>query len=95
MPFVFGLIASLHAVAAFAEPAAEDVGKQLHAEHCTGCHNIAAYTAPGRRVQSYAGLQTQVRACEQNLGLRWFDEDVDAVTAWLNREFYRFPEQTP
>lgn len=80
--------AALLPVAAAAEPTADP--KTLYDQHCVQCHGTEVYTRPDRKVGSLAALGTQVRMCEQNLGLKWFDEDVDAVTALLNRDFYKF-----
>ena len=48
------------------------------------------YTRENRKVTTPAGLQKQVRRCEQTLGLQWFDEDIDDVAAYLNESFYKF-----
>lgn len=66
----------------------------LHEQNCLKCHGTDIYTRPDRKVTSYEGLGRQVRRCETALGLRWFDEDIAAVTGYLNRDFYRLmPEQ--
>ena len=62
----------------------------LMQEHCISCHGSEVYTREDRRVGSLAALHTQVRMCEQNLGLTWFDDQIDAVTNLLNTQFYRF-----
>jgi len=62
----------------------------LHEEHCVSCHGSEVYTREDRRVQSREALASQVRMCEQNLGLTWFDDDVDAVTRLLNQKYYQF-----
>lgn len=73
-------------------------GKNLHAQHCVGCHaGLTAgepdrlYTRADRKVKTLDGLRKQVRRCELNLGLKWFDDDIDSVTTYLNGTFYRFP----
>ena len=35
-------------------------------------------------------LQKQVRRCELNLGLKWFDDDISNVVSYLNDTYYRF-----
>jgi hypothetical protein len=66
----------------------------LHEQNCLKCHGTDIYTRADRKVTSYEGLGRQVRRCETALGLRWFDEDIAAVTDYLNRDFYRLmPEQ--
>jgi mono/diheme cytochrome c family protein len=66
----------------------------LHEQNCVKCHGTEVYTRPDRKVTSYDGLGRQVRRCETALGLRWFDDEIAAVTSYLNREYYRLmPEQ--
>ncbi len=73
-------------------PAAADVenGDDLHFEHCTGCHDSTIYSREERKVKSLAQLGTQVRLCRENLGLTWFDDEVDDVIEYLNQTYYRF-----
>ena len=72
-------------------------GATLHAGNCVACHASLTggkpdtlYTRPDRRVTSLARLQKQVRFCEQQLELTWFDEEVSDVVEYLNVEFYKF-----
>ncbi|WP_462319809.1 c-type cytochrome [Halochromatium sp.] len=62
----------------------------LFEQNCTSCHGSEVYTREDRRIDSLDALHSQVRMCEQNLGLTWFDDQVDAVTQLLNREYYKF-----
>ncbi|MES9816161.1 MAG: cytochrome c [Candidatus Thiodiazotropha sp.] len=70
-----------------ADPA---MGKQLNEEHCVRCHGSEVYTRDNRRVTSLPGLYKQVRFCQQNLGLTWFDDQIESTAAYLNLEFYKF-----
>jgi cytochrome c553 len=63
-------------------------GKALVEANCTKCHNERVYTRPDRRVTTLDGLNKQVRRCELSLGLKWFDEDIDDVAAYLNQNYY-------
>ena len=65
-------------------------GDDLHFENCTGCHDSTAYTRDNRKVRSLARLGTQVRFCKDNLGLTWFDDEVNDVIGYLNKEYYHF-----
>ena len=67
-----------------------ELGKQLNEEHCLKCHGSELYTRPKRRVKSLEGLHKQVRFCEQNLGLTWFDDQIDSTATYLNLEYYKF-----
>lgn len=75
-------------------------GKKLHDSTCTSCHAAgsggdatAIYTRPDHRVTSLAGLRKQVVRCRDMIGIRWFDEEVDDVVAYLNQSFYKFKAQ--
>ena len=72
--------------------AAADIenGDDLHFEHCTGCHDESVYTRENRNVRSLERLGQQVRFCKDTIGLSWFDEDVDDVVEFLNRNYYHF-----
>lgn len=88
------LLASLTLTAATLAPMsvalAADVDPQaLHAENCTSCHGSEVYTREDRKVNSLRALDTQVRMCRDNLGLSWFDEEVDGVVALLNEQYYK------
>jgi mono/diheme cytochrome c family protein len=65
-------------------------GKQLQQKNCMSCHDDGMYSRADRRVNSLSGLRTQVQRCESTLGLKWFDEEIDDVTAYLNKTFYQF-----
>jgi hypothetical protein len=65
-------------------------GKSLQQKNCMSCHDDGMYTRDNRRVSSLDGLQKQVMRCEQSLGLKWFDDDVTAVTEYLNTSYYHF-----
>lgn len=76
-----------------------DLGQQLIAEHkCNECHaqkwandGLAIYRPKGR-VDSTAKLLSMVEACNTELGLSLFPEDVAAVAAVLNRDHYHFKD---
>jgi hypothetical protein len=65
-------------------------GRALTEEHCVKCHGSEVYTRENRRVTSLPGLHKQVRFCEQNLGLTWFDDQIEDTATYLNLEFYKF-----
>ena len=69
--------------------------KDFHAESfvqdkCTGCHDSSIYTRSKRRVDSLPRLESQVRFCDANLGIKMFDDDVTAVVNHLNDKYYHF-----
>lgn len=54
------------------------------------CHDDGMYVRDNRKVTTPGGLRKQVRRCELSLGLKWYDEDIDAVAVYLNESFYKF-----
>lgn len=87
---IFGLL--IFAIIFSAAASAADVsnGSDLHAESCVQCHDSAAYTREDRKVSNLPKLGTQVRFCKNNLGVSWFDDEVDDVIGFLNQEYYHF-----
>lgn len=73
--------------AAAADPAA---GQELVDTHCQSCHQSEVYTRPDHRVKDLNQLKVQVKRCEFSLGLRWFDDEIDNVTTYLNQKYYKF-----
>jgi hypothetical protein len=67
--------------------------KALYDKHCTSCHGAEVFTREDRKMTSYDALHGQVRMCEQNLGLTWFDDQVNAVTGLLNDRYYQFENE--
>lgn len=65
-------------------------GSELHLESCTRCHDSAIYTRADRKVQNLPNLGTQIRFCKDNLGVTWFDDEVDDVIGFLNQNYYHF-----
>jgi hypothetical protein len=81
---------------ALAASATADTGsadaRALYDANCVKCHGPEVYTRADRRIQSLDALHGQVRMCEQNLGLKWFDDEIKGVASLLNREYYKFDE---
>ncbi len=72
-------------------------GKALHEKNCIACHassyggdGSAIYTRDFAKVTSAKGLLTQVRNCNTNLGLKWFEDEELNVAAHLNQTYYKF-----
>ncbi len=54
------------------------------------CHDTGVYTRKNRFIANQDALLKQVKRCELNLGLRWFDKDINDVAEYLNQSFYKF-----
>ena len=73
------------------------LGEKLIAEHqCSACHQKkvggdgSAIYQPTGRVNTLGALRGMVEACDQELNLGLFPEEVNSVSAVLNRDHYRF-----
>lgn len=82
---------------AFAEPPAHDPnwGASLHEAECAGCHkaphNATFYESrKGKKLKSRDSVFTMVRSCANYFNIAWFDEEVDAVTTYLNTKYYKY-----
>lgn len=71
----------------------ESEGQRLHAEHCMTCHGTDVYTRENRIVHSYRELKERIRQCELSNELAWFDEEIEAVSTYLNNHFYHFEKE--
>ena len=78
------------ALPALAETTENIDPKTFLQEKCSGCHDTSVYTRKQRRVQSLAKLDSQVRMCDAQLGIKLFDEDVTALVNYLNENYYHF-----
>jgi len=65
-------------------------GEKLHADNCTRCHDSAVYTRENKRILTLPKLGKQVRFCKDNLGISWFDDEVQDVVGFLNNNYYHF-----
>lgn len=72
-------------------------GKALVEKNCVSCHASSyggdgseIYTREFHKVKSAQALVTQVRACNTNIGLKWFEEDELNAAAYLNKMYYKF-----
>ncbi|AHE98891.1 c-type cytochrome [Thioalkalivibrio paradoxus] len=93
-------VGTLLVATAFAAPSQAgnvELGEELHQENCVTCHvsmvggdGSELYTRHTRNVQSFDSLVTQVNTCNVNLGMGWFDDEVEAVAHYLNENYYQF-----
>ena len=96
---IFSLVSlnvSANALLAEADLAA---GKVLHDKNCVSCHassfggdGSAIYTRDFSKVTTIKGLIIQVRNCNTNIGLKWFEDEELNVAAHLNKTYYKFDQ---
>lgn len=107
MKIIYGLLITL-SLSWSVPTIAEDTQKKqdvphskLHEANCIECHAgmfdgkpNTIYTRKERKVKTAEGLRSRVQMCATNLSLKWFDEDIDEVTNFLNKKFYHFEAET-
>ena len=73
-------------------------GKEIDQSKCYACHakktgfgnGDMIYTRSDSKVKSLTKLKTMVERCNSELRLDLFPEDEADVTAYLNKQFYKF-----
>ena len=84
-------------VAVYATPDLAN-GKKIDQQKCYACHAKKSgfgngdmiYTRRDSKVKSLQNLKTMVAMCNTELRLDLFPEDEADVTAFLNKQFYKF-----
>ena len=76
-------------VAAGAADAAH--GRALYETRCGGCHDRSVHARTVRAARSFDEVRGYVVNWDRQIGRLWRDEEVDAVTRYLNERYYRFP----
>ncbi len=73
------------------------IGKQMVEKSCISCHassfggnGSAIYMREDRLVKTSKGLIAQIRNCNTNLGLKWFEDEEMHVASYLNQNYYKF-----
>lgn len=66
-------------------------GRALHETHCGMCHDSVAYRRDKTIATTYEEVRTQVVRWETNTSLRWSDDDIDNVTGYLVKTYYKIP----
>ena len=72
------------------EPVRE--GKLLYDNHCIVCHDSTVHIREKRRVRSIGDIHYWVRRWSASLELDWSESQIEQVVHYLNRRFYRFPD---
>lgn len=87
------LSAVLFAVAGSPALAAGDPvrGEKLH-QDCLGCHGTELYVPPRAKVKTLSALKKETERWNDRMNPKFTKQEIDDIVAWLNRDFYRFPQ---
>jgi mono/diheme cytochrome c family protein len=96
--FILLFLSSFNASASeFFAKADVAAGKALHNKNCISCHassyggdGSGIYTRDFAKVTNAKALIAQVRNCNTNLGLKWFEDEELNTAAYLNQTYYKF-----
>lgn len=64
-------------------------GMEVH-KVCLDCHGTELYSSPNRKIKSLDALRRDVVRWGDYYAPALSEQDVDDVTAYLNRDFYKF-----
>ncbi len=97
LPLIFVTAAQAQDIPALYKGADLKLGESLIAKHkCDACHQQkvvgdgSAIYRPKGKVNSLSALRGQVEACDQALNVGLFPEEINSISAVLNRDHYRF-----
>jgi mono/diheme cytochrome c family protein len=85
-----GMLLTLTPAIAAAQSADTGRGRMLYENHCTTCHTSTAHVRTDHKALSIDDIRRQVRRWADEKGLGWDDEDVAAVTSYLNTQYYHY-----
>ncbi|MBF6058223.1 MULTISPECIES: hypothetical protein [Thiomicrorhabdus] len=64
-------------------------GARLHQEgNCLSCHQTRPYSKI--KTPNFAKLEARVNGCSNQLNLGWFEDEVSAVSHYLDATYYHF-----
>ena len=66
-------------------------GGVLYDTRCKACHGSSVRNQGARKAKSFDGVRAQVLRWSKEVGGSWSADEIDDVTLYLNRRFYRFP----
>jgi hypothetical protein len=65
------------------------LGMEVH-KVCLNCHGTELYTSQNRKIKSLDALRKDVVRWGDYYAPALSEQDVDDITAYLNRDFYKF-----
>ena len=65
-------------------------GRILYEARCIACHNASVHSRDPRQARDFDGIRAQVRRWSGETGAGWSREEIDEVTVYLNRRYYRY-----
>jgi hypothetical protein len=90
---VIVLISMLMVLSATRSASAADAlrGAGLYESRCGDCHSESVHGRSKRVATDFNEVRRWVSRWNENLHLRWGDEEIDDVSVYLNNTYYRYP----
>lgn len=66
-------------------------GQALYEARCQGCHEKSVHQRESRLARDFAQVRAAVVRWDREVGGLWRPDEIDAVTAYLNEQYYRYP----
>lgn len=66
-------------------------GEKLH-QDCLGCHGTELYVPPRAKVKTLSALKKETERWNDRMNPKFTKQEIDDIVAWLNRDFYKFPQ---
>lgn len=64
-------------------------GQELFEHQCHGCHDDLRRASKEGKVKTLNGLRKKIASWAEHGGTQWGNSEVDDVTYYLNKSFYR------
>lgn len=90
LPAASLLALSLLAVAPAATGADTSQGRALYESRCDACHDKSVHSRDARKSRNFAEIRGWVARWNAELGGAWKDDEINAVTRYLNDRYYKF-----
>jgi hypothetical protein len=74
-------------------PTPTDRGYLLYDNHCGGCHESKLHIRKNTKARTFRDVRWQVIRWTLNLDLPWGVDEVDAVSTYLNQQFYHYRQE--
>jgi hypothetical protein len=66
-------------------------GEVLYSTHCISCHGREMHWRDKKLATDWQTLKVQVDRWQRNMRLAWSDDEIEAVTRYLNDVHYFYP----
>ncbi|HEY5994542.1 MAG TPA: hypothetical protein VIU46_08085 [Gallionellaceae bacterium] len=84
------LLPGLNALAQVQTQESDIRAELLYMTHCRACHTEQIHWRDNKLATDWSSLQAQVRRWQASAALGWSNDDITAVTRYLNDTFYHF-----